>query len=135
MFGLELFGKNPIMGGGFFSLNEYGKYYYIWEKVEAFSAGFPERWHSTVIQLLVSCGLVGMVAYLFHRYQTVKLFVKKINDEKIFIGASLLLLLGLSLIDCHFFNVGPVLIYSAALAFVEGTGECTQSLSASEEVQ
>ncbi len=114
--GLELFGKDPVLGGGFFSLNDYLQ---IGGKVEAFTAGFPDRWHNTVIQILASCGAVGMLAYLFHRYQTVKLFVTKINDEKIFIGASLLLLLGLSLIDCHFFNVGPVLIYSASLAFAE----------------
>ncbi len=118
-FGWRVFGENPLTGTGFFGLNEYGKYYYIWEKLEAFSAGFPDRWHSTVIQLLASCGLVGICAYAFHRYQSVKMLLCGRNMERLWIGASVAVLLGLSLIDCHFFNVGPTLIYSATLAFAE----------------
>lgn len=120
-FGLKLFREAPILGNGFFGLNDYNLDYSIWEKVEAFSEGFPDRWHNTIVQLLVSCGLCGLIAYLYHRYQTLKLFLVKINAEKIFVGIALSVLLGLSLVDCHFFNVGPVLIYSAALAFIEGT--------------
>ena len=120
-FGMELFAKEPLFGNGFFCMNDYNLDYTIWDKIEAFSVGFPDRWHNTIVQLLVSCGVVGLIAYLYHRYQTVKLFITKRNPEKIFVGASLLLLLALSLVDCHFYNIGPVLIYSAALAFIEGT--------------
>ena len=121
-FGWRVFAENPLTGAGFFGLNEYGKYYYIWEKLEAFSAGFPDRWHSTPIQLLASCGLVGALAYAFHRYQSVKMFLSGRNTQRLWIGASVAVLLGLSLIDCHFFNVGPTLIYSATLAFAENAG-------------
>ncbi len=131
-FGLELFREAPVLGNGFFSLNEHHLDYSIWEKVEGFSEGFPDRWHNTVIQLLVSCGFYGLIAYLYHRYQTVKLFLLRINDEKIYVGIALLVLLGLSLLDCHFFNIGPVLIYSAALAFIEGTDEKDLSVQAAE---
>ena len=43
--------------------------------------------------------------------------------EKSFIGLSILVLLLTSLLDCHFFNIGPVLFYSMALAFAEKINE------------
>ena len=119
-YGMQLFAEKPVFGNGFFCMNDYHLDSTIWDKVAAFAEGFPDRWHNTVIQLLVSCGAVGLGAYLFHRYQTVKLFFTKRSAEKLFVGASLALILLLSLVDCHFYNIGPVLIYSAALAFVEG---------------
>lgn len=122
-FGFELFLKEPVLGNGFFSLDDFYLDYHIWDKLEAFSEGFPDRWHNTVVQLLASCGLCGLGAYVLHRYQTVKLFVKRINDEKIFIAASVLVLLAMSLVDCHFFNIGPTLVYSGALAFAQGSEE------------
>ena len=36
-----------------------------------------------------------------------------------FAFVSMLTLLTTSMVDCHFFNVGPVLFYSMMLAFVE----------------
>ena len=39
--------------------------------------------------------------------------------EHTFLAISLGVLLGTALLDCHFFNVGPVLFYSMALAFAE----------------
>ena len=51
--------------------------------------------------------------------QTVKLFVKNLSADKWFIGLSIAAMLLTSLVDCHFFNVGPVLLYSAMLAVVE----------------
>ena len=70
-----------------------------------------------------SCGSVGLIAYAFHRFQTIKLIFKKPNAEKSFIGLSILALLLMSMLDCHFFNIGPTLIYSMALAFAENIGE------------
>jgi len=29
----------------------------------------------------------------------------------------------MSLVDCHFFNIGPTLVYSGALAFAQGSEE------------
>jgi len=80
---------------------------------------FPPRWHNTVIQILASCGIVGFAAYSFHRLQTLYLFFHRFQGKKTFALISMLTLLVTSMVDCHFFNVGPVLIYSAILAFVE----------------
>lgn len=79
----------------------------------------PPRWHNTYVQLFACCGILGMIAYLFHRAQTILLVVKKPNMEKIFLALGILGLIATSILDCHFFNIGPGLIYSAFLIFIE----------------
>ena len=69
--------------------------------------------------MLASCGAVGFTAYIFHRWQTITVLMRKPTAEKIFISLSILVLLGTSMVDCHFFNVGPTLFYSTMLAFAE----------------
>ncbi len=113
--GWKLFLQKPVFGSSFFSPG-----YAPWEwSVTAFTGFLPPRWHNTVVQLLASCGAVGMAAYSFHRIQTLRFFLKKQTKEKTFIGCSVLVLLCCSLVDCHFFNIGPVLFYSMGLAFAE----------------
>ena len=114
--GLKLFSRYPVFGGSFFSteFKPWG-----WSTVKEFTQFLPPRWHNTFVQLLASCGIVGVVAYLIHRLQTVLFLLRYRTPEKIFTYASLLVLLACSLFDCHFFNIGPVLFYSAALAFAE----------------
>lgn len=114
--GMLLFQEYPLFGGSFFSpsYKSWG-----WSTVEGFTNFFPPRWHNTLIQMLASCGVVGLGAYLVHRVQTAVLFFKHHTKEKIFIGCSLLALLVCSLFDCHFFNLGPGLFYATALAFAE----------------
>lgn len=112
------FKKNPIFGKTFY-FGE-GEYRPKGWGVLIHTDGFiPHRWHNTVLQLLVSCGIVGLLAYGFHRYQTIKMFFKKPSMVKTFIGLSVLALLLMSLLDCHFFNLGPTLLYSIFLAFAE----------------
>lgn len=117
--GLLLFQKYPLFGGSFFS-GEYAPW--SWSVNSSFTAFFPGRWHNTYVQILASCGIVGMAAYLLHRLQTLKLVVQNHSKEKTFIGCSILALLICSLFDCHFFNVGPTLFYAIALAFAENCG-------------
>jgi len=114
--GFNAFLKYPIFGESFYPKDFVP---YDWSIIESFSSLIPPRWHNTIIQILASCGLVGMLAYSFHRFQTIKLFVKKRNLEKTFIGLSIAVLLITSLLDCHFFNIGPTLFYSMALVFAE----------------
>lgn len=121
--GLQFFKGDPVFGTTFFSLSEYSldkNVNWIWSIVGDFKSFFPGRWHNTIVQILASCGIVGAAGYAFHRLQTIILFAKNITAEKLFIGLSIVVLLGMSLIDCHFFNLGPTLIYSIALAFAEG---------------
>lgn len=106
----------PIFGGTFFPV-DYEPYVYA--TVPGFVALFPPRWHNTFLQLLATGGIVCLAGYVFHRVQTFRLFVVNFCTEKLFAGLSVLALLLTSMVDCHFFNVGPVLLYSIILAFVE----------------
>ena len=114
--GWQQFLKHPVFGGTFYPI-EYPLF--SWSTSEAFVSFFPPRWHNTVIQILASCGIVGFAAYSFHRLQTLYLFFHRFQGKKTFALISMLTLLATSMVDCHFFNVGPVLFYSMMLAFVE----------------
>lgn len=116
MDGMRLFARYPIFGGSFFS-KEFAPW--GWSTVKEFSNFFPPRWHNTIVQMLASCGIVGMAAYLYHRIQTLKLLYARLSKETVFIGCSVAVLLICSLFDCHLFNIGPALFYAMALAFGE----------------
>lgn len=114
--GLRLFAQSPLFGVSFFSPG-----FQAWDfsTLESFSALIPPRWHNTVVQLLASCGCVGLGAYVLHRVQSVRMLLSRRHKEQIFIGCSVLVMIFCSLLDCHFFNLGPTLLYSAALAWAE----------------
>lgn len=114
--GLQTFLKHPLFGDTFYPNTSS---IYQWATIDGFQSLIPGRWHNTVIQLLASCGLFGLGCYGFHRIQTIRLFWERRRTDVTFIGLSVLSLLLMSLLDCHFFNVGPVLFYSMALAFAE----------------
>lgn len=114
--GWKQFLQFPICGGTFYPI-DYNLF--SWSTSQEFIAFFPPRWHNTIIQVLASCGIVGMIGYCYHRIQTLKLFLQHFSGKKMFAFVSMLTLLITSLLDCHFFNVGPVLFYSMMLAFVE----------------
>ncbi len=113
--GMEQFLQYPIFGATFFPIEEL----YSFAESSFFLSVFPPRWHNTVIQLLASGGVVALAAYSVHRLQTIKLFIKDFSTEKLFVAFSILALLLCSMVDCHFFNIGPILYYSPALAVVE----------------
>ena len=115
--GIKQFLRYPVFGGTFFPVDF--EELYVWSQVDGFTTLFPPRWHNTVIQLLATGGVVCLFCYAVHRFQTIKLFVKKPSRDKTYVAFSVLVLLLTSLLDCHFFNVGPVLLYSAMLAFTE----------------
>lgn len=114
--GVKQFLNYPIFGGSFYPRDFVP---WDWANLDSFSSFFPPRWHDTLIQIAASCGSVGLIAYGIHRFQTVKLLLKDASSEKVFIAIYVGVLLATSLLDCHFFNVGPVLFYSMALAFAE----------------
>lgn len=80
----------------------------------------PPRYHNTYVQILASLGLFGAFTFIYHRYEMFKLTFKHTTLEKTFIFLSIMGLLVSSLVDCHFFNLGPGLNYTIALAFIEG---------------
>ncbi len=114
--GIQQFLDHPLFGATF-----YPEHYPMkdWSTSADFVAFFPSRWHNTFIQILASCGIFGLFAYCHHRFQTLKIFFTHPSSKKTFALISMLTLLGTSMLDCHMFNVGPVLFYSMSLAFTE----------------
>lgn len=79
----------------------------------------PPRSHDTYIQLLASCGTLGLAAYLIHRADTLVLLLRRRSHEKVFVLFSIAALMLTSIVDCNFFNFGPGIIYSILLAYAE----------------
>ena len=48
-----------------------------------------------------------------------EIIFNKLNNERFILGMSIIGLLIISILDCHFFNMGPGFIYGALLLFVE----------------
>lgn len=94
----------------------------MWTTMEgAGETGFiPPRAHNTLFQLLASGGIFLLLSYLFHRVQTGILFYRHPTTEKTIASLCVIGLLLTSLLDCHLFNFGPGLMYSALLVFAEG---------------
>ena len=73
-----------------------------------------------------------MLAYAYHRFDTIRLYIKKRTLANTHIFHFIITLLIMSLLDCHFFNVGPVFFYSIALAVMEFGKEDAQMEIAKE---
>ena len=108
--GLVNFAHNPIFGGGFYS---------AWAYEYQFITFVPYRYCNTIIEMMATCGIVGLGAYLWHRYETVKLFWKKRSLYTIFCALCMAGFLGTSLLDNHFFNFYPSFIYVIMLLIIE----------------
>ncbi len=119
--GILQFLDAPILGGGFFPVDFDLE---IWSTTEAVTAFFPAFWHNTLVQLLATCGLVGLAAYIWHRWQTLRLLAKKHTVQNVYLFFSILALLAMSMFDCHLFKLAPTIVYSMALAFAEKQERC-----------
>ena len=107
------FAKAPIFGVGFYTPIAPDWSYNIENWF------FPDMYHNTFIQLLASCGIVGVLAYCFHLFQCGRLLFKKINVERLFYLFVTLILTITCLFDNHIFHVFPALIYSSLFAVAE----------------
>ena len=119
--GIAQFLDAPILGGGFFPVDYPLE---IWSTVDTVTNFFPAFWHNTVIQLLATCGVVGLAAYCWHRWQTLQLLQKKPTIQNVYIYLSIAAMLAMSMFDCHLFKIGPTVIYSISLAFAEKQETC-----------
>lgn len=114
--GWQIFLNNPIFGQSFYPI-EFELCSFA--QLDSFTSFFPPRWHNTIIQMLASCGIVGMIAYAYHRIDTIRMHFKKRTHITAYALLFIITLCFMSLLDCHFFNVGPTLFYSITLAVME----------------
>lgn len=111
---LVYFKKYPAFGSGFFA-------------PFTGDAGFvgigliPYLYHSTVFQILSSCGALGGITYAYHRLLTIRSYVKNITTGRTFIALSVTALLLVSLVDNHMFYFFPTIIYSALIGLLSAS--------------
>lgn len=111
--GLKQYLEYPILGNGFYACDSFK-----WGITNK-DLFIPSRYHNTYVQILASCGTLGIIAYLYHRYETVKLALKSKNNGATIIKLSIIGFLLISIFDCHFHNLGPGFLYSALLLLLE----------------
>ena len=75
--------------------------------------------HNTFFQLIGCGGAFALIAYLFHRTQTVLLVFRDPTPTKIVAALCVAAMLLTSFVDNHVFNMGPGLLYSVLLVFAE----------------
>lgn len=102
--GFDNFLEAPIFGKGFYGVKLYEEFC------------LPSMVHNTVIQLLCSTGVVGLIAYGYYRVETARPFLKKPTLEKTMLGASVLIVILGSLLDIFIFYIPHMLYYPVALA-------------------
>ncbi len=102
------FKSAPIFGTGF--------YHFTAPILHNLSPAIPLMAHQTFLQLLSSMGVVGLAAYLYYRFDTLEMFVKKPTLLKTMLGLSALTLLLGSLLDNFIFIIFPTFFYGVALA-------------------
>ena len=105
---IRLFYENPLFGAGFNGFSrQYGN---------AFVLGFA---HNTVIQMFASCGVAGVIAYMYQRAQLVKLCVHKPHPVRALIIGTVCMCLLLGLLDITAFSPYFNIVHAVLVAFME----------------
>ena len=116
--GLKYFRSSPIFGIGYYSA-DFGTFTAL--------HGMPDMAHNTVIQLLSSTGIFGVIAYAVYRFSTVRTVLTAPTRERLLLALSAFSLLFGSLFDNFLFYVTPLFHYSALLAVLALHGEKTNT--------
>ena len=113
---IDDFRKSPLFGEGFLSLSDWP-----WgESVSGLGINL-HFYHNTILQMMGACGLVGLICYTVHRVITVLCFCNNVTHERSYIAVSILVILLMSLLDIHMFDVFPTFTYSFLLAVLVAT--------------
>lgn len=108
----EAFTSSPVFGSGLYYKFGFEPSNYFWA-------------HNTVLQLLATCGIFGIGAYLFHRIQTIIMFVKKPTMARLFIGLAILGILLSGMVDVVMISQNIILYYGILLACAEKDYMCS----------
>ncbi len=103
---LELFLEAPVQGVGFFAYDTLGLSNVTYA-------------HNTLVQIIASTGIIGLGLYLIHRVHTIYLIFKEPRAERLFIGACILVGIGISFLSPFFFRVYFIVYYAFFLLLLE----------------
>ncbi len=118
--GWSRFKEAMFLGNGFYDFDGVFQWGSKWGAITD-TTFLPPRFHNTYVQLIASTGIVGILAYFYHRYETIKIIFNNITFEKIMLGIGIFTLILISIFDCHLFNIGPGFLYAGMLLFIEKT--------------
>lgn len=105
--GFEAWKGYPIFGLGIWYLPPINNWYY--------------SFHCTPLTYLYCAGLLGLAAYIYHRYKTVRLvFSAKLTSERVFVALAVLAMLLNALIDIGMTMPQHLLYYGIMLALIDG---------------
>lgn len=131
---LDYFISNPIFGGGF----TVDKIFYINAGKEvangAFSA-YSYFAHNTLFQILGSCGLVGLMAYLYHTLTVLLVFFKKPNEKRMIFAVCIFAFIATSMLDVVFFKPYFIFYYAIILAVCEFDAKTSEKVCGKENVK
>lgn len=113
----EEFLKAPVFGTGFYSGSLEGSAAYNASGLDI----IPLFYHNTLLQMTASCGIIGLAAYLVHRFQTIISFLSNVTVERSYMAVSMFTLLFLSLLDVHMFDILPTMLYISFLSVLVAT--------------
>lgn len=116
--GIDQFLSHPIFGAGFYDDAITAEEVLGWNLQI-----YPNLYHNTLIQMLGAAGIVGLGAYLWHRFCTVRLALTRPSLYKSMLAIGLLALVLFSLLDVLFFITYPLLYYALFLVFMEKAEE------------
>ncbi len=85
--------------------------------------------HNTILQLLGSCGIVGIIANGYHRVQTVLIFTKRPNMSRTIMGVALLCYILMGLLDPIYMFANFTIYYSIILVFAENDLNHSEGIS------
>lgn len=112
--GFDAWKSYPIFGLGIWYLPPINNWYY--------------SFHCTPLTYLYCAGIVGLAAYLYHRYRTVRLtFSAKLTAERVFVALCVLAMLCNALLDIAMTMPPHLLYYGIMLALIECDVKKTKS--------
>ena len=112
--GVQKFLSAPVFGSGFYNNGIVSD----WD-IQL----YPFFYHNTLVQVLASTGAAGILAYLWHRFCTVRAIVRKPNLYKTYLGICLLSCLLFCMLDVLLFITYPLIFYTLMLLFIEKRDE------------
>ena len=114
--GLQNFLREPLFGVGFYAPIVFDD--------PSWTYGFenwflPDMYHNLFIQTIACCGLIGMLALVYHLAQVLSALTCRPTPERFFYFGTVVMILGTAMFENHIFHILPALLYSVVLLLWE----------------
>lgn len=110
----------PVFGGGFYGFDVDDSMLYGFGPL-------AKQAHNTILQLLSATGIVGLLSYLYYRFESIKPLFRRPSMKKTLLYMSIGIFLLSSLLDNFVFNIYPTFYYTVALVLIHKDREEGQS--------